>query len=246
MRSGLSCLNDYVVNLSGFEERSKIGKCNKVSTEIYDRFEDEFLVLVKSNPHSENVEKSRIDQEMENLINLRHPCIAGPIAFVFPIESDSSHGLKIVRLYCESCSLTEVLSVCPIWWTSTVRAEVVAGIVLALRFAHSLQLVHGHLTANNILFDSDHNVQIVDFQTTLFELRECESEGEGESEDETQLGGFSRDKWTPTLDVDALVSILHEILVERSAKGQLSFPRKFPRFLSTMIKSRSDSTSKTR
>jgi tRNA A-37 threonylcarbamoyl transferase component Bud32 len=210
-------LRDYVVNLSEFEERSMIGESNQVSAEIYNRFEDEFLVVVKSIPPFEYFEKSRIEQEIENLINLRHPCIGGPIGFVFPIEPDSSHGLKIIRLYCEGCSLAEVLSVRPGWWTSTVKAKVVVGIVLALRFAHSLGLVHGHLTARNILFDSDHNIQIVDFQTI-----------------------FSRDRWTPKMDVDAFKSLLFEILVGRSAKDELSLPTNIPSFVSTMIKLRLD------
>jgi serine/threonine protein kinase len=93
---------------------------------------------------------------MENLLNLRHPCIAAPIGFVVPIESGRPQELKIVRLYLEGCSLSEILSINPIWWTSTVKAKAVTGIVLALRFAHSFRLVHGHLTGNNILFDSDH------------------------------------------------------------------------------------------
>jgi hypothetical protein len=82
---------------------------DEVSNQIYHRIEDEFLVVVKSNPLSENVQKSQIENEIENeiekLINLRHPCIAGPIGFVVPIESDSPQELKIV------------------WWTSTVKSK---------------------------------------------------------------------------------------------------------------------------
>jgi hypothetical protein len=40
---------------------------------------------MKSKPLSKNLEVS----EIEKLINLRHPCIAAPIGFVFGIESDS-------------------------------------------------------------------------------------------------------------------------------------------------------------
>jgi hypothetical protein len=45
-----------------------------------------------------------MENEIEKLINLRHPCIAAPIGFVFPLESGSRQELKIVRLYLESCS----------------------------------------------------------------------------------------------------------------------------------------------
>jgi serine/threonine protein kinase len=97
------------------------------------------------------------------LISLRHPRIVAPIGFVFPIESDSRQELRIVRLYLEGCSLLEVVSVHPKWWTSIVKAKAVAGIVLGLRFSHSLGLIHGHLTTSNFLFDSNYCIQIVDF-----------------------------------------------------------------------------------
>jgi serine/threonine protein kinase len=70
-------------------------------------------------------------------------------------------------LYFEGSLLSEVLSVNPVWWTSTVKAKVVAGIVLGLRFAHSLGSFHGCLSARNILFDSNHFIEIVDFKPIL-------------------------------------------------------------------------------
>jgi hypothetical protein len=134
----IPCLGYYIVNLSVFEERSLICESDEVPNEIYHRIEDEFLVVMKSNPLSENVSESEIANELEKMINLRHPCIAVPIGFVFPIESGIRQKLKIVRMYLEGCSLLEVISVNPIWWTSTVKAKAVAGIVLGIRFAHSL------------------------------------------------------------------------------------------------------------
>jgi serine/threonine protein kinase len=160
------------VNVSGFEERSLVDESKGVRNEIYYRFEDEFLISVKSMLHSKSIKKSRMNNEIENLINLRHPCIAGPIGFVTGIESGNPQELKIVRLYFEGCSLTEVLSVRPVWWTSTVKAKVVAGIVLGLQFAHSHGLIHGGLTASNILFDSDHCIQIVDFNAIRLDVGE--------------------------------------------------------------------------
>jgi serine/threonine protein kinase len=234
VNSGLSCLSDYVVNLSAFEERSMIDEFTEVSTEIYDRFEDALVVDVKSIPLLEYSKKSGIEQEIENLINLRHPCIAGPIGFVFPIESDRWEELKIVRLYFEVCSLSEVVSVRPGWWTSTLKAKVIAGILLALRFVHSLGLVHGSLTGNNILFDSDHNIQIVDFKPIGLEVGESESEGQ--SEERTQLGGFSEQRWTPQTDIYGFASILFEIVVGRPANGEGSVPTNIPSFVSRIIK----------
>jgi serine/threonine protein kinase len=139
--------------------------------------------------------------------------------------------MKIVRLYLEGCSLSEVISVNPLWWTSTVKAKAIAGIVLGLRFAHSLGLVHGHLTGNNILFDSDHNIQIVDFNPIVLEG------GEIESEEGTQLVGFSGEGWTAQRDIQAFASILFELMFGHPPQGEASIPTGIPDFVSRMIRS---------
>jgi serine/threonine protein kinase len=231
------CLGAYIVNLSAFEKRSMICESDEVPNEIYHRINDEFLVVMKSKPLSENVEESQIAKEIENLINLRHPCIAGPIGFVFRIESGNRQELNMVRLYLEGCSLSEVVSVNPIWWTSTAKAKAVAGIVLALRFSHSLGLLHGHLTTNNILFDSDHCIQIVDFNPIHLEVGEGEDEDEGESESGTQLRGFSGEGWTPKRDIQAFASILLALVFGHPPQGEISIPTGIPAFVSRIIES---------
>jgi serine/threonine protein kinase len=202
-------LGDYAVNLSGFEERSIISESDEVPNGIYHRVEDHCLVV----------------------ISLCHPCIAAPIDFVFGIESGGRRELKIVRLYLEGCSLLEVVSVNPLWWTSTVKAKAVAGIVLGLRFAHSLGLVHDHLTANSILFDSDHCIQIVDFDPILLE----NNESANESEYRTQPEGFSEAGWTPEKDIQAFTSILFELVLGHPPQGAASFPTRIPAFVSMII-----------
>jgi serine/threonine protein kinase len=236
--SGLLALRDYVVNLSAFEERSIIDESDGVRNEIYHRIEDQFLVVIKSIQLSERIAKSQIENEIGNLINVRHPCIAGPIGFVFPIESDIEQELKIIRLYSEGCSLAEILSVRPVWWTSTVKAKVVAGIVLGLRFVHSLGLLHGHLTANSIVVDSDRAIQIMDFHPILLEV--------SEDEEETRLGGFSGNGWTPERDLQAFASILFEIVVGPAAQGESSIPTTIPAFVSQIIERGLSPTSETK
>jgi hypothetical protein len=109
----LPCLKDFFVNLSGFVQGSIIDECNKVPNQIYHRVEDECFIVMKSIALSESVRKSQMETEIENLINLRHPCIASPIGFAVRTESGSPQELKIVRLYLEGSSLSEVLSVNP-------------------------------------------------------------------------------------------------------------------------------------
>jgi serine/threonine protein kinase len=229
--SGLRCLRDCVVNLSGFEEGSMIDESERVGKAIYHRIEDDFSIFVKSISHSGSVKESRMDNEIENLINLRHPCIAGPIGFITGIESGNREELKIIRLYFEGCSLSEVISVRPVWWTSTVKAKVAAGIVLGLQFAHSHGLVHGGLTSRNILFDLDHCIEIVDFHPMRLQVGESESG----SDERTKLGGFSGQKWTPQTDISGFASILFEIVVGRPANSDVSVPRNIRGFVSKII-----------
>jgi hypothetical protein len=227
--SGLRCLREYVVNLSEFEKRSMISESYEIGKEIYNRIEDDIFIFVKSIPHLESLEHSRIEKELENLINLRHPCIAAPIGFVVRIESGSWEELKIVRMYLEGSSLSEILSVDPMWWTSTIKAKVVSGIVLGLQFVHSLGLIHGNLSTRNILFDSDHCIQIVDFQPIQIGF------SEKEGEERTQQRGLSRESWTRAKDIHAFALILLEIVGGRRANGDISIPTDIPEFLSNII-----------
>jgi hypothetical protein len=72
---------------------------------------------MKSKPFSLNVEKSQIENEIERAIDSRHPCIACPIGLVLPIDSSSRQELNIGRMYFDSCSLMEIISVNSKWWT---------------------------------------------------------------------------------------------------------------------------------
>jgi hypothetical protein len=186
--SGLPDLTNFLIDLSAF---------NKVSNGIYRRVEDGLLIVVKSISVPDLTENCGIESEIENLINLHHPCISAPIGFVV-----SPQELKIARLYSERISLAEVLATRPAWWTAKAKAKAVAGLALGLRFAHSLGLLHDRFTASNILFDFENRIQIADFL--------CNFERRGIA-------------WTPRSDVHAFVSILFEIVVGRPAIGKVTF-----------------------
>jgi hypothetical protein len=71
-----------------------------------------------------------------------------------------SHEKKVVRLHMEGSSLSEVIAANPKWWMATAKAKAMAGLVLSLRFVHSFGFVHGYLKAGNVIFDSNHRIQI--------------------------------------------------------------------------------------
>jgi serine/threonine protein kinase len=222
---GLPSLSDSLFNLSEFNEGSLLSESDHISTQIYDNCDDGHKIIVKSINLSACVSKSDLEGIIENLMNLRHPCIAGVIGVVLPSRFQ---GLKIVRKCFGSHSLSEILSTSPNWWTPTAKAKAVVGLVLGLRFVHSLGLLHGHVTGNNVFLDEDGVIQITDFCTN------SSSSLEGHQSAKTDIGGFSGESWTQKADVQAFAGILSEIVASASAGPDFDGPR-VPSFVSEII-----------
>jgi hypothetical protein len=81
-----------------------------------------------------------IEKEIGNLINLRHPCIAAPIGFVV---ASGLWELGVVGLYATNFSLGEIMRESGVVDSDSKR-KAVAGLVLGLRFGHSLGLIQGY------------------------------------------------------------------------------------------------------
>jgi serine/threonine protein kinase len=99
---------------------------------------------------------------------------------------------------------------------------------MGLRYAHSLGLLHGNLTGNNILLDFNGLVQIRDFCMSDF------AELVSNPDVRVNLGGFSGESWSPSSDIQAFSRILSEIVVGASA-GQGGFDPSVPSFVSWLI-----------
>jgi hypothetical protein len=243
--SGLGELKDYEMNVKIFERVSVLGVFDRILSERYLRREDDLEFVVKSMALWKSIKYCGIEFEfeLEKLLNLRHPCISAPIGFVFPDElsestsASESEQLKIVRLYMKSISLAEVVSTNPVWWTATMKAKTVAGIVLGIRFAHSLGLIHGHLNSRNIFIDSDDRIEITDVGVMSEKFEEHENESDGD----VGIGGFSGAMWSPKIDLDGFVSILIEIIVGHPAtqsdfsNGRVIFPPDVAMFVLEII-----------
>jgi hypothetical protein len=106
------------------------------------------------------------------------------------------------------------------------------------------------LTGNNILFDSDHNILIVDFNPIVLEFGEMATEGEdkseSESDEETQLRQFSGEGWTLERNIQAFASILSQLVLEHPPHGEASIPTDIPDFVSRIIKVGLSARSRTR
>jgi serine/threonine protein kinase len=222
-------LNDYLIDLSVFETGSMHDELSVILREKYPRCEDGLSVLVKSVNGLKSTESLRI--EIEHLLNLFHPCILSPIGFIIGGESTISKELKIVRLYAEDKSLSEVLSINPVWWTSTAKAKAVVGIVLSLWFAHSLGLIHAHLNSKNILFDVDHRILITDFYPTDLRF----------GTNTLDPGVLSGERWSRDADIRGFALILFEIIGGNPStlpgviNDQTSLPSGIPMFVSKLI-----------
>jgi hypothetical protein len=189
------------------------------SKEISRRVSDGLLMLVESVHISGFRSKIELERTFEILANLRHPCISAPLGFVIPTDFAVSDELKIVQLHCEGDLLSEVISVNPVWLTPTAKAKAIVGLVLGLRFWHSLGLMHGHLASNNVRFGSDHRIEI-------------------NANDGIRLhGGVWDEGWTPKADLCGFSWIFYAIIVGHSVRTstEVTFSRDVPTFVSEII-----------
>jgi hypothetical protein len=220
-----TCRSDSLLDLSRLNAGSLLNASDRLSTQIYHWCDDGIALIVKSIKLSVFVERVHLERNIENLMNLRHPCIAGVIGVVF---SSPLQELKIVRIYLSCCSLSEIISGSPKWWTPTAKAKAIVGIVLSVQFVHSLGLQHGHLATNNVFFDEDGVIHISDFCMNGF------SNLEGHNDAIAGTAGFSRESWTPKADVQGFAGILSEIVIVTSAQQDGRDPA-VPTFVSEII-----------
>jgi hypothetical protein len=106
-------LNDYLIDDPIFEKGSMLDEFDGNSIEISHRSDDGSSRIVESISGFESVEDVRI--EIENHLNLSHPCILRSIGFIFRREFRVSEDLKIVQFSSECNSLSELISMNPVW-----------------------------------------------------------------------------------------------------------------------------------
>jgi serine/threonine protein kinase len=190
-------------------ERSQLKESDVILGQLYQESEDVDWIIVKSTKVSVSAEQCDHKKTIENLMNLRHPCISGVIGVALPTE------LNVVNIICQDLgdnSLSRIVSTSPLWWTPTAKAKAIAGLVLGLCFAHSFGHLHGHLTGNTVFLNENGVIQITDFGLKGF------GEFEGQDGVEKDICGFSGDSLTPTVDIRAFRRILSEILIGGSTE----------------------------
>jgi hypothetical protein len=162
---------------------------------------DGSLIVVKS-PKTQ----SAVERETEILKKMNHPLImkySSPLAIEFvPNGSLANHlpGHQNTDL-------------CP-WRKPTRIAKIIVGIVLAMRYIHSQNVIHGDLTPNNILLDWKWNIRIADFGRNI--SSDCAQVWP--SADFHYLAPECYEhEITPESDVFSFGLILYELIVGKSA-----------------------------
>jgi serine/threonine protein kinase len=217
--SGLRRFSDCVIDLSGFEGGDAMGVSGTGSAHLYRRCDDGLELVVKLFAEFDQDESCEIEKEIEKLMNVTHPCIAAPFAFILPAASKE---LRIARLYTRGGSLNDVLSTRPLWWTPTAKAIAVAGIVLGMKFLHSFGLIHGGLKPNNVLFDEYHQIKIADFGRNRLDLRKSAASVRGVASEFEAPEMLSGEERTAKIDIFSFALILFKIVVGLSALGETS------------------------
>jgi serine/threonine protein kinase len=242
----LRVLAHYALDLSTFERKQNPDLSERLGRflGLYHRESDHFEITIKEFPRSGSATDDGLLCLLEMLTHLKHVCIAPLFGIVFPTDSTC---LKIATLCCESVSLKEVLANAPSWWTPTAKSKTIAGIVIGMRFSHSLGCAHGSLKPSNILFDNHQNVQIVDFCSNRLRgsvsdegevSGRCECDDEEEEEEEALQTDESEALQT---DVWSFCSMLFEILVgrsvvvEASSCGAVEIPSFIPMFMRKLM-----------
>jgi serine/threonine protein kinase len=222
------------LNLFDFRERLQLNANDGCLTRKYQGSQNGIEIIVKSIKLSACVDITHLERRIENMMNLRHRCISGPIGVVL---SSPLQTLEVVRMYSSGGSLSEVISTSPKWWTPTAKAKAILGLVLSMRFAHSFGLLHGQLTANNVLFDDDGVIQISDFDV------ESLSEAGGNSKAVAEFGDLAGDKWRQGADVRAFTELLSKIVMGGSSEeGGCS--QSVPAFILKIIEQKQSEDSK--
>jgi serine/threonine protein kinase len=163
-------------------------------------------------------------REIELLVKINHPCIVRIFGYSLPYRERSA---EIVFEYAANGSLYDVLrkartSAVPAFWNPTGISIIIIGIVLGMRYVHSIGIMHLDLKPSNILIDEHGRPMISDFGSGRWAGDDSTPElrGPGGSIQYAAPEMFEEGEYATKVDVVAFGLILYEIIAGRPVFAQ--------------------------
>jgi serine/threonine protein kinase len=181
----------------------------------------EFPFISGSEPESPPsiLEDQRFKRELEALIALRHPSIVTMQGWSqFPDDENA----QLIFEYLPPPCLKNVIAR-PAnyeWWTSTAKAKAIVGLVQAMIFVHSRNLMHRELKTRIVFFDEEHQIKLGGFGRSKFDDSDSLQQtmfGKGTSL--YQAPEMWEEEYNASVDVYAFAMILFRV-----ATGHSPFP----------------------
>jgi hypothetical protein len=199
------------------------------SSTVRERVDPDTGVLLAVKTISATVDRHRFFREVENLVDLNHPCVVRIHKWTYP---RGMNGAEIHMEFATNGSLEAVLKKLnsgrtPAFWCRTGIGILICGIVLGMRYVHSRGIIHRDLKPSNILVNSKGHAWIADFGVSWLVDDVATSSG-GTGTPCYAAPELYRDDvdCTPKCDVFSFGLVLYEILTMRAVfdPSELGFP----------------------
>jgi serine/threonine protein kinase len=205
---------DMIGTLEGFVEMRALGSHVSLWRNASQKREiavKEFLRIDKAD--------EAFKREANVLYRLDHPMI---LRLEFVCMPEGEVGPQIATQYLGDDSLARVLRDRPGWWTPTMKATTIAGLVSGMIYIHECDVIHRDLKPSNILFDDHHQVRIADFGSSrYYEVDITLTRAVGTPLYMARELYAPVPKYTKSVDVYAFGLVLYEVVV---GHGVLSTP----------------------
>lgn len=153
------------VDLNDYQNVKKVGEGGFGSVHLYHNdYQD---VAVKFMSASDEYATLIFERETEILGTLSHPCIVKLHGFSLP-SPENDNRFAIVMDYVPGGTLHQAIIDHPTWLDNTAKFIIIYGMVHALAYIHSQNIMRRSLTDRDVLIDDNHYPRICDFGSSRF------------------------------------------------------------------------------
>jgi hypothetical protein len=214
-------LEEWTIDLSEYE---RVMFLNQGTVRLLQHRTTSAYIVAKEFPFPSDAESSILNdelfkRELESLITLRHPSIVTMQGWA---QSPDAEHADLMFQYLPPPSLKHVIAKPEdyAWWTSTAKAKAIVGLVQAMTFVHSRNLMHRELKTRVVFFDEEHEVKVGGFGRSKFDdLESLQQTVFDKSTSLYQAPEMWTDDYDGSVDVYAFAMILFRV-----ATGHSPFP----------------------